>query len=161
MWILWFGQCVCWSLVSERLNGVSIMWISYWVEKMRAVSLWRKQPFSLACRCCSRTFVADSDSTSKLQIFDRQRKRAQRDRAAWFSPAQDPLLHSVSQNLVDRLQVRLRLVVTFSFRFRFQFRFRFSFFRTARRLFQPHCVWEAPCNLSSALFPLLRLTVAI
>nr|XP_007148619.1 hypothetical protein PHAVU_005G001600g [Phaseolus vulgaris]ESW20613.1 hypothetical protein PHAVU_005G001600g [Phaseolus vulgaris] len=69
---------------------------------MRAVSLWRKQPFSLACRCCSRTFVADS--ASKLQIFDRQRKRAQRDRAAWFSPAQDPLLHSVSQNLVDRLQ---------------------------------------------------------
>ncbi|KOM42922.1 hypothetical protein LR48_Vigan05g052600 [Vigna angularis] len=67
---------------------------------MRAVSLWRKQPLSLACR--SRTFV--SDSTSKIQIFDRQRKRAQRDRAAWSTPLHDPLLHSVSQNLLDRLQ---------------------------------------------------------
>ncbi|WVZ01184.1 hypothetical protein V8G54_027253 [Vigna mungo] len=67
---------------------------------MRAVSLWRKQPLPLACR--SRTFV--SDSTSKIQIFDRQRKRAQRDRAAWSTPLHDPLLHSVSQNLLDRLQ---------------------------------------------------------
>ncbi|XP_014498872.1 putative methyltransferase At1g22800, mitochondrial [Vigna radiata var. radiata] len=67
---------------------------------MRAVSLWRKQPLPLACR--SRTFV--SDSTSKVQIFDRQRKRAQRDRAAWSTPLHDPLLHSVSQNLLDRLQ---------------------------------------------------------
>ncbi|CAJ1958485.1 unnamed protein product [Sphenostylis stenocarpa] len=56
---------------------------------MRAVSLWRKQ---------------FSTSTSKLQIFDRQRKRAQRDRAAWCTPAHDPLLHSVAQNLLDRLQ---------------------------------------------------------
>ncbi|XP_027913865.1 putative methyltransferase At1g22800, mitochondrial [Vigna unguiculata] len=65
-----------------------------------AASLWRKQPLPFACH--SRTFV--SDSTSKLRIFDRQRKRAQRDRAAWSTPLHDPLLHSVAQNLLDRLQ---------------------------------------------------------
>jgi len=127
---------------------------------MRGLSLWRKQLLPLACR--RRTFVSDStsnDSTSKLRIFDRQRKRAQRDRAAWSTPAHDPLLHSVAQNLLDRLQVRFRVQVSFSFQFHFQFRFRFCFFRTARRLFQPPCVWEAPCNLSPALFPLLLLTV--
>lgn len=87
---------------------------------MRAVSLWRKQPLPLACR--SRTFV--SDSTSKVQIFDRQRKRAQRDRAAWSTPLHDPLLHSVSQNLLDRLQVRLGHIL---FQFQFQFLFQLQF----------------------------------
>lgn len=43
-------------------------------------------------------------STSKLNIFDRQLKRNQRDRAAWLMPQTDPLLHTVAHNLLDRLQ---------------------------------------------------------
>jgi hypothetical protein len=44
-------------------------------------------------------------TTSKLNIFDRQLKRNQRDRAAWLMPQNDPLLHTVADNLLDRLQV--------------------------------------------------------
>ncbi|XP_058722065.1 putative methyltransferase At1g22800, mitochondrial [Vicia villosa] len=43
-------------------------------------------------------------TTSKLNIFDRQLKRNQRDRAAWLMPQNDPLLHTVADNLSDRLQ---------------------------------------------------------
>ncbi|XP_045823969.1 putative methyltransferase At1g22800, mitochondrial [Trifolium pratense] len=43
-------------------------------------------------------------TTSKVNIFDRQLKRNQRDRAAWLMPQNDPLLHTVADNLLDRLQ---------------------------------------------------------
>ncbi|KAK7401488.1 hypothetical protein VNO78_13014 [Psophocarpus tetragonolobus] len=72
---------------------------------MRAVSsFWRKQQQAWAFgRSRSAAF-----STSNVKIFDRQLKRTQRDRAAWLSHEHshehDPLLTSVSQNLLDRLQ---------------------------------------------------------
>jgi hypothetical protein len=44
-------------------------------------------------------------TTSKLNIFDRQLKRNQRDRAAWLMPQNDPLLHTVADNLLDCLQM--------------------------------------------------------
>ncbi|XP_020223334.1 putative methyltransferase At1g22800, mitochondrial [Cajanus cajan] len=65
---------------------------------MRRVSLWRKQAWAF------RSLRLATFSTSKVTIFDRQLKRTQRDRAAWLTPSHDPLLHTVSQNLVDRLQ---------------------------------------------------------
>ncbi|KAL2335806.1 hypothetical protein Fmac_010252 [Flemingia macrophylla] len=65
---------------------------------MRAVSLWRKRALAFG------SVRVASFSTSKVKIFDRQLKRTQRDRAAWLTPSDDPLLHTVSQNLVDRLQ---------------------------------------------------------
>ncbi|CAJ2665143.1 unnamed protein product [Trifolium pratense] len=43
-------------------------------------------------------------TNSKVNIFDRQLKRNQRDRAAWLMPQNDPLLHTVADNLLDRLQ---------------------------------------------------------
>lgn len=46
-------------------------------------------------------------STSKLNIFDRQLKLKQRDRAAWLMPQNDPLLDTVADNLLDRLNVRM------------------------------------------------------
>ncbi|XP_061339670.1 putative methyltransferase At1g22800, mitochondrial [Gastrolobium bilobum] len=68
---------------------------------MRALSLLRK--------CCKQplpfpTFTFAPFSTSKVNIFDRELKRKQRDRAAWLMPSNDPLLHTVSENLLDRLQ---------------------------------------------------------
>jgi NADH dehydrogenase [ubiquinone] 1 alpha subcomplex assembly factor 5 len=44
-------------------------------------------------------------TTSKVNIFDRELKRNQRDRAAWLMPQNDPLLNTVADNLLDRLQV--------------------------------------------------------
>lgn len=58
-----------------------------------------KAPFSF-----SAPIFLFSTSTSKLNIFDRQLKRNQRDRAAWLMPLTDPLLHTVADNLLDRLQ---------------------------------------------------------
>ncbi|CAK8564708.1 unnamed protein product [Lathyrus sativus] len=49
-------------------------------------------------------FSVPFSTTSKLNIFDRQLKRNQRDRAAWLMPQNDPLLHTVADNLLDRLQ---------------------------------------------------------
>ncbi|XP_045790687.1 putative methyltransferase At1g22800, mitochondrial [Trifolium pratense] len=43
-------------------------------------------------------------TNSKVNIFDRQLKRNQRDRATWLMPQNDPLLHTVADNLLDRLQ---------------------------------------------------------
>lgn len=58
-----------------------------------------KPPF-----CFSAPLFFFTTSTSKLNIFDRQLKRNQRDRAAWLMPQTDPLLHTVADNLLDRLQ---------------------------------------------------------
>lgn len=58
-----------------------------------------KSPFSF-----SAPIFFSTTSTSKLNIFDRQLKRKQRDRAAWLMPQTDPLLHTVADNLLDRLQ---------------------------------------------------------
>lgn len=60
-------------------------------------SLFRKtKPFP--------NFSSPFSTTSKLNIFDRQLKRKQRDRAAWLMPQNDPLLNTVADNLLDRLQ---------------------------------------------------------
>ncbi|MED6169281.1 hypothetical protein PIB30_019923 [Stylosanthes scabra] len=53
------------------------------------------------------SFCTDnSTSSSRVKIFDRQLKRKQRDRAAWLMPTNfdDPLLTTVADNLLDRLQ---------------------------------------------------------
>ncbi|KAK7271391.1 hypothetical protein RJT34_27247 [Clitoria ternatea] len=67
---------------------------------MRGLSLFRKKPMSLAFRSLC---LSPFSSNSNLKIFDRQLKRKQRDRAAWLMPQNDPLLHTVAQNLLDRL----------------------------------------------------------
>ncbi|KAG4981617.1 hypothetical protein JHK85_035575 [Glycine max] len=68
---------------------------------MRAVSLWLRRKHQLSLALAFRRF---STSNSKVKIFDRELKRTQRDRAAWLTPSHDPLLHTVAQNLLDRLQ---------------------------------------------------------
>ncbi|KAK7322372.1 hypothetical protein VNO77_25751 [Canavalia gladiata] len=68
---------------------------------MRGLSLFRRKPSSLAL--AFRSF-STSNSNSKVNIFDRELKRTQRDRAAWLMPSHDPLLHTVAENLLDRLQ---------------------------------------------------------
>ncbi|KAG4393006.1 hypothetical protein AAZX31_04G237200 [Glycine max] len=68
---------------------------------MRAVSLWLRRKHQLPLALAFRRF---STSNSKVKIFDRELKRTQRDRAAWLTPSHDPLLHTVAQNLLDRLQ---------------------------------------------------------
>ncbi|KAH1223052.1 putative methyltransferase, mitochondrial [Glycine max] len=70
-------------------------------KKMRAVSLWLRRKHQLSLALAFRRF---STSNSKVKIFDRELKRTQRDRAAWLTPSHDPLLHTVAQNLLDRLQ---------------------------------------------------------
>ncbi|KAK9078478.1 hypothetical protein SSX86_002535 [Deinandra increscens subsp. villosa] len=42
--------------------------------------------------------------SSKVQIFDRDLKRKQRDRAAWLLNRKDSLVNTVADNLVDRLE---------------------------------------------------------
>lgn len=87
-------------------------WIPFWFacwrrrieKKMRAVSLWLRRKHQLSLALAFRRF---STSNSKVKIFDRELKRTQRDRAAWLTPSHDPLLHTVAQNLLDRLQVPL------------------------------------------------------
>ncbi|GAU22249.1 hypothetical protein TSUD_227850 [Trifolium subterraneum] len=61
--------------------------------------MMRRRLFSLFDKTRS-----SSSSSSKLNIFDRELKRNQRDRAAWLMPQNDPLLHTVADNLLDRLQ---------------------------------------------------------
>ncbi|XP_077249712.1 S-adenosyl-L-methionine-dependent methyltransferases superfamily protein isoform X2 [Tasmannia lanceolata] len=46
----------------------------------------------------------DGSQTSRLKIFDRDLKRKQRDRAAWLMRGKDPLVDSVTENLLDRLE---------------------------------------------------------
>ncbi|WJX36400.1 hypothetical protein P8452_24282 [Trifolium repens] len=58
--------------------------------------------FSLFRKTSSPSF--STTTTSKLNIFDRELKRNQRDRAAWLMPQNDPLLNTVADNLLDRLQ---------------------------------------------------------
>ncbi|KAK9141275.1 hypothetical protein Scep_010956 [Stephania cephalantha] len=51
------------------------------------------------------TDIIDSSSTTNPKIFDRALKRRHRDRAAWLSNRRnDPLIDSVAENLLDRLQ---------------------------------------------------------
>ncbi|XP_027346513.1 putative methyltransferase At1g22800, mitochondrial isoform X2 [Abrus precatorius] len=71
---------------------------------MRGLSLFRKTPFSLPLRTISLALFCTSNSNTKVNIFDRQLKRKHRDRAAWLMPSHDPLLHTVADNLLDRLQ---------------------------------------------------------
>lgn len=73
------------------------------MKKMRALSLWRKLPLPLPLPPPLR-LVAGFCTSNKLKIFDRELKRTQRDRAAWLMPSHDPLLHTVAENLLDRLQ---------------------------------------------------------
>ncbi|KAJ1376746.1 S-adenosyl-L-methionine-dependent methyltransferase [Sesbania bispinosa] len=69
---------------------------------MRGLSLFRKKPLPFST--FSSAPFCTSNSNNKLKIFDRQLKRTQRDRAAWLMPPNDPLLHTVAENLLDRLQ---------------------------------------------------------
>ncbi|XP_038713229.1 putative methyltransferase At1g22800, mitochondrial [Tripterygium wilfordii] len=43
-------------------------------------------------------------SSSRVQIFDRELKRKQRDRAAWLMRPNDSLVDAVTENLLDRLE---------------------------------------------------------
>ncbi|TKY49937.1 putative methyltransferase [Spatholobus suberectus] len=70
---------------------------------MTALSLSHKHPLPLLA-LAFRTLRLARFSTPRVEIFDRQLKRTQRDRAAWLMPSHDPLLHTVSENLLDRLQ---------------------------------------------------------
>nr|AFK48595.1 unknown [Lotus japonicus] len=64
------------------------------------LSLFRRKPLSFP----PFSFSPFSTSESKLKVFNRELKRTQRDRAAWLMPPNDPLLHTVAENLSDRLQ---------------------------------------------------------
>lgn len=64
--------------------------------------MMRRTLFSLFRKRCSPSF--STTTTSKVNIFDRELKRNQRDRAAWLMPQNDPLLNTVADNLLDRLQ---------------------------------------------------------
>lgn len=45
-----------------------------------------------------------SGPREQIEIFDRDYKRKQRDRAAWLMGSRDPLLDTVTENLLDRLE---------------------------------------------------------
>ncbi|CAL0325822.1 unnamed protein product [Lupinus luteus] len=63
----------------------------------------KNQPFSAFPFANFSTHNADHSHHSTLQIFDRNLKRKQRDRAAWLMSSKDPLLDNVAHNLLDRL----------------------------------------------------------
>ncbi|WJX30392.1 hypothetical protein P8452_18937 [Trifolium repens] len=66
--------------------------------------MMRRTLFSLFRKSSSSSSSPFSTTTSKVNIFDRELKRNQRDRAAWLMPQNDPLLNTVADNLLDRLQ---------------------------------------------------------
>ncbi|XP_019462588.1 PREDICTED: putative methyltransferase At1g22800 [Lupinus angustifolius] len=63
----------------------------------------KKQPFGGFSIANFSTQNVDDSHHSRLQIFDRNLKRKQRDRAAWLMSSKDPLLDNVADNLLDRL----------------------------------------------------------
>ncbi|KAK4570768.1 hypothetical protein RGQ29_029567 [Quercus rubra] len=76
-----------------------------------SLSLWRRtttltttnEPYRILL---SGSFSTDPDGNqiSKVNIFDRQLKRKQRDRAAWLMRPNDSFVDAVAENLLDRLE---------------------------------------------------------
>ncbi|XP_030933109.1 putative methyltransferase At1g22800, mitochondrial isoform X1 [Quercus lobata] len=76
-----------------------------------SLSLWRRtttltttnEPYRILL---SGSFSTDPDGnqSSKVNIFDRQLKRKQRDRAAWLMRPNDSFVDAVAENLLDRLE---------------------------------------------------------
>lgn len=76
-----------------------------------SLSLWRRtttltttnEPYRILL---SGSFCTDPDGnqSSKVNIFDRQLKRKQRDRAAWLMRPNDSFVDAVAENLLDRLE---------------------------------------------------------
>jgi hypothetical protein len=67
-------------------------------------------PVAAAQRLATRAageFSASGDEVGdkNADVFDRELKSKQRDRAAWFMHESDPILDTVTENLLDRLEV--------------------------------------------------------
>ncbi|KAF3950240.1 hypothetical protein CMV_023978 [Castanea mollissima] len=72
-----------------------------------SLSLWRRSTTNEPYRILlSGSFSTDPDGnqSSKVNIFDRQLKRKQRDRAAWLMRPNDSFVDAVAENLLDRLE---------------------------------------------------------
>ncbi|CBI31358.3 unnamed protein product, partial [Vitis vinifera] len=63
-----------------------------------------QEPFSRFFYGSLSTDNGDGFQSSRVKIFDRHLKRKQRDRAAWLACPKDPLVDTVAENLLDRLE---------------------------------------------------------